>query len=310
MLRRRLRGDEGLIGAEDLGTGDFGDMGEAFVVIAETHEGVGSGIFEEGGEADSGIEFAHRLEGAEVEALEDDAGLEIMTADRSVDHGGEDFRRGGKGGVGWKAFGFYIELKGALGGEAEDFVEGGDGGVRDGDLVGEVGEGVGAAIILAELGEGEGVDEGARREGWTVASPLRGEGGLEVRVGGFGLGEIGRVGDDEDVVFCDGEVEFEDVGADFDGVKEGREGVFRAEGAAPAVGVDEDGATRGLGCWGRKRRDCHEGKGRQELAHSYRVRGVACCMGWQIVGCIERFMGYVFCVRFGVVLGMWEPMAG
>jgi hypothetical protein len=49
---------------------------------------------------------------------------------------------------------------------------------------------------------------------------------------------VGVVGDDEDVVFGDGEVELENVDALFDGVSERREGVFGPDGAGAAVAVD------------------------------------------------------------------------
>jgi hypothetical protein len=57
-------------------------------------------------------------------------------------------------------FGFDVEVEGALWGEGEDLVEGGDAGVGDGDLFREGGEGCGAAVVLAKLGEGERVNEG------------------------------------------------------------------------------------------------------------------------------------------------------
>ena len=82
--------------------------------------------------------------------------------------------------------------------------------------------------------------------GWecgAVAVALVGENGLHPWVVGGGLGEIGGVGDDEDVVLGYGEVELEDVGAYGYAVLEGGDGVFGAVGAASAVSVDEDGLS-------------------------------------------------------------------
>lgn len=80
-------------------------------------------------------------------------------------------------------------------------------------MAGEVGTGGGAAVEGADFGEGEGVDGAA----------------VEFEV----------VVNNELVVLGDDDVEFEDVGADGEGVFKGGDGVFRAEGTAAAVAEDE-----------------------------------------------------------------------
>ena len=80
-------------------------------------------------------------------------------------------------------------------------------------MAGEVGTGGGAAVEGADFGEGEGVDGAA----------------VEFEV----------VVNNELVVLGDDDVEFEDVGADGEGVFKGGDGVFRAEGPAAAVAEDE-----------------------------------------------------------------------
>ena len=81
--------------------------------------------------------------------------------------------------------------------------------------------------------------------------------------------------DDKDVVLGDGEVEFEDVGADLNAIAETRQRVLSAVGATTAMRVDEDGARgagwrRGLGrgsqslsVRGGKGHGSHHNKGRQ-----------------------------------------------
>jgi hypothetical protein len=58
------------------------------------------------------------------------------------------------------------------------------------------------------------------------------------------------VGDDENVVFGDGEVQLEDVGSNVDAVLEGGDGVLGAGCASSAMGVYEDGLGGcGEGCY-------------------------------------------------------------
>ena len=77
----------------------------------------------------------------------------------------------------------------------------------------DVGAGGGAAVEGTDFGEGEGVDGAA----------------VELQV----------VVNNELIVLGDDDIEFEDVGADGEGVFEGGEGVFGAECAATAVTEDE-----------------------------------------------------------------------
>jgi len=128
-------------------------------------------------------------------------------------------------------------------------------GVGDGDLLVERDELSGTAVVLAKLGEGEGVDEAAGRKLGASAMALVREHRVHAGVVVVGLGEVGRVRDDEDVVLGDSEVEFEGLDLEADGVLEGREGVFRARGTASAMCVDLDGL-------GGERQGCSEQKKR------------------------------------------------
>jgi hypothetical protein len=108
------------------------------------------------------------------------------------------------------------------------------------------------------------VNDGAWRKLRAGAVALVGEDGFHPGLGSGGLYEIGRVRDDEDVILGDGQVQFENVCSVFDGVLEGRDGVFGASSAASAVSVDEDGL-----CTGRKGRKNKE-KGEQSKEHEDR----------------------------------------
>jgi hypothetical protein len=148
--------------------------------------------------------------------------------------------------VAGEAFGFHVELEGAERSEVEDLVEGGDRRVRDRDLVREVGEGVRAAVVLLDLREREGADDGARGQRRAVALALVAPGlGDSIMAGR--LGEEWRVRDNQHIVFGHGEVEFQDIRADFDAVVKAGKGVLRPVGAAAAMGVHKYGA------WGRRR---------------------------------------------------------
>jgi hypothetical protein len=74
---------------------------------------------------------------------------------------------------------------------------------------------------------------------------LVGEDGVHARVVVVRLGEVGGVGDDEDVVPGDGEVKLEGFDSEADGVLEGGESVLGASGAASAVSVDLNGLRLG-----------------------------------------------------------------
>lgn len=88
--------------------------------------------------------------------------------------------------------------------------------------------------------------------------------------------------DDEDVVFGDGEVELDDVGADVDAVLEGRNGVFGTVGAASAMGVDEDGlGGGGEGCEKEKAGD--QAHGMRIAGGSYRGMKVWVCVSLSVV---------------------------
>ncbi len=243
-------------------------MGEGLVAVGDAHHDVVAGLSEEGGAADAGIEGLHGAKGAEVEALKDDAGLEMVALDRLVDEGDEGLGAGGHLGVVDEDLGLDVEAEVALGGEVEDLFKGRDGGVGHGNLVGEAGDGV-AAVVLLDLSEGERVDRGSGSEGGPVALALVAQDGGDAGIFGGGLGDVGRVGDDEDVVFGDGQVQFEHVDSVMDGVLEGRDGVFGLGGSASAVGVDLDGWV-GLIFWERLARcgeRAQEKHGRKKLCH-------------------------------------------
>ena len=94
------------------------------------------------------------------------------------------------------------------------------------------------------------MDKRAGRKRWADALSLVGKDGGDARVVGGWLREVGRVRDDEDVVFGDGEIEFEGVGTDIDAMLEGGDGVLGAGCASSAMGVDEDGLGGcGEGCY-------------------------------------------------------------
>lgn len=204
--------DQQVVGGDDAGAGF---AGEILVVLEDT--------LVEGGETDGRIEFLHGVEGAEVEGLDDDAGLEFVAVDGIVNEAGEFFGRWGQLGLGFEDFGFDVVFEFAFGSEGEDFFECRDTGSGDGLLFGEIGVLFGAAVPGAKFGEGHLAD---------------GSMGLAAGTDGGVHGWVVR--HDEDVVLRYGEIEFENVDADGDGVLEGGQGVFGALGASAAMAVDED----------------------------------------------------------------------
>lgn len=212
-----FRFDGGEVGANDVGAGFLGEIDQGAVRFFHA-------VGVEGGEAHCGFEALHRVEGAVVERLQDDARGEAVGTDDVADHFAEAL--GGRGLFRLRRgdFGFDVEFDFAVFGfdEVEYLLQRGDAGAGDGLLFGEAGVGLGAAVPEAELGDGHLADEGFG-VGGTLAV-----GGVHVRV----------MGDDQDVVRGDGEVELEDVDALFHGVGEGGEGVFGSERAGAAVAVD------------------------------------------------------------------------
>jgi len=225
--------ETGLVGFGDAGLGDEGEVGgdDGGSGFAGNGEEVLKSILVEGGEADIGEEIFHLVESAEVEGLDDDAGAKVMLFDGGGEEAGEFGGRGRQFGLIGEALGFDVELKGSARGEGEHLIEGGDMGAGDGLLKGERRILPFAAIPLAEFEEGH-LMNGLRYAG-AVA---------EFRV------DLRVVGNDEDIVAGDGEVEFQSIDARLDGVFEGGEGVFGAHGARAAVSVDLDGLGRESHC--------------------------------------------------------------
>lgn len=189
------------VGAEGAGGGDI--VGEPLAGI-EKNEGHPRG------------QFAHGVEGAVVEALEDDLGDDLVAEQLLVDSGGEPVGVDGR-----VDFGFDHETGAAFLGEGEDFGEGRDAFAGDEFLPGEVRAGGGTAVEGADFGEGEAADGMAA--------------------------EFEVVVNNEVVIFGDDDVELQDVGAHGEGVFEGGDSVFRAEGATAAVAEDEGVGDKGEG---------------------------------------------------------------
>ena len=132
--------------ADDGGAGFLGQIEQRAVGLLHA-------VGVKGGEAHSGLQTLHGVEGAEVEGLQDHAAGEAVGADYVAHQFGEALRRWGLVGLGRGDLGFDVELDlGAFGfDEVEDLLEGGDAGAGDGLLFGEAGVGLGAAVVLLKL---------------------------------------------------------------------------------------------------------------------------------------------------------------
>lgn len=211
-------GDGGAVNKGVMGRGDGGGG-----VAGESDEVAGaSGV--ESGTPDIGGKPGGGSEGAEIEGLDDDAAFQVVAADGVDEQASEVVRRGGEFGFGGRDFRFDIELEFAARGEGEHFVEGGDAGAGHGLLLREGGVDERAAVPAAEFGERHFADD-AGGVGRSLAQRL---------------GQDGVMGNHENVVAGDGEVEFEHVGAGFNGVLKRWQRVLRPRGAGAAVAVNQD----------------------------------------------------------------------
>lgn len=236
-----FRGNEALLGAQDLCAGDLRYVSERFVVIGESNSGIGVGLLKESGKADLWIEPAHGGKGAKVKALQDEPILDLVTTDRSMYQLNKVLRRGRDRGIAGKALGLDVEEEVTLRCKVQHLVQGRHRSMRYSDLMGKVCQRVLSAVILPDLCVCEGAKQGPRWQGRSLTNTFA-MAGKRRGTPAVRLSQTRRVSGDENVVFRDREVEFKYVGARLDTIAETGEGIFRSVGAASTVSVHKDRA--------------------------------------------------------------------